>query len=129
MCFCLIIPNLICLILKMLLGRARPDLLFLDHSYGFYGLHLTQAKYWSYPSGHTTTIISLLYGIHWIFPRYNRLCILIGVLLISTRVLLNYHYLSDVVATAGLTLLELLVMMRIMRHYSWFQFQADQKAV
>ncbi len=126
--FCVLIPNLICLALKMLVGRARPDLLFLDNIYGFYGVHLTQAKYWSFPSGHTTGIVSLFYGMHWIFPDYTRLWILLGVLFIATRVLLDQHYLSDVVATACLTLLELFIMMRVMRHQGWFQFKAYQKA-
>ena len=126
--FCVLIPGFICLILKILIGRARPELLFLDHIYGFYGLHLSQANYWSFPSGHTTSIVSLLYGIHWIFPKYTLLWILLGVVFISTRVFLYQHYLSDVVATICLTLLELFIMIRFMRYQGWFQFKAYQKA-
>lgn len=125
---CVFFPNFICLFLKILLGRARPELLFLDHSYGFYGVHLSQPMYWSFPSGHTTTIVATLFGMHRILPGYIFFWAVLGVMFISTRVLLNQHYLSDVVATTCLTLLELFVIMHIMQLKGWFQFKAYQKA-
>jgi len=102
---CVLVPNLICLVLKVLLGRARPELLFDNQLFGFYGLHF-KASFWSFPSGHTTTIMGLVFGLCIVFPRYFYAFLLSGLLLISTRVILTNHYLSDVMATSYLTLLE-----------------------
>lgn len=102
---CVLIPNIICLILKLLLGRARPELLFEQSLYGFYGLH-ANSQFWSCPSGHTTTVAGLMFGLSIVFPRYIVAFILSGLVIIATRVFLTDHYLSDVLATAYLTLLE-----------------------
>ena len=126
---CVFIPSLICLILKILLGRARPELLFSDHVYGFYGMSWHNPAYWSFPSGHTTTIVGFFFGMSFIVPRYKYLWCMLAVLFMTTRVLLMQHYVSDVVATTGLTLLELFLMMHVMRRKGWFQLIALQKAV
>ena len=57
---CVLIPNIICVALKTLLGRARPELLFDKSLYGFYGFH-TNSQFWSLPSGHTTTVMGLFW--------------------------------------------------------------------
>ncbi len=103
---CLCLPNVVCLFFKMLLGRARPVLFFNEQLYGFYGLNLKSSLFWSFPSGHTTTIMGLAFGLCALFPRYCYVFSIVGVLAVSTRVLLADHYLSDVVMTSYLTLLE-----------------------
>lgn len=103
---CVFIANSICLILKILFGRARPTLLFNEHLYGFYGPH-TQSSFWSFPSGHTSTIISLVLGLGIVFPRYFYAFIITGITLVSLRVLLLDHYTSDVLASSYLALLEI----------------------
>lgn len=115
---CVLVPNLICLVLKVLLGRARPELLFSDNLYGFYGLHFT-APFWSLPSGHTTTIMGLAFGLCVVFPRYFYAILLSGLILISTRILLTSHYLSDVIFTSFLTLLEVGILLFILRRKAW----------
>lgn len=103
---CVLFPTIICLILKMLLGRARPDLLFgSSQQYGFYGWH-TDASYWSFPSGHTTTAMGLVFGLCVLFPRFFYMFISLGLFLVSSRILLTHHYLSDVMSAAYLALLE-----------------------
>jgi len=102
---CVFIPNSICLLLKIGIGRARPDLLFKEHLYGFYGFK-THAPYWSFPSGHTTTVMGLMFGLCILFPRYSYAYLLFGVLVVITRVMLTHHYLSDVLTAGYLTLIE-----------------------
>lgn len=103
---CVFIPNLICVVLKLLLGRARPELLFEQSLFGFYGLH-ANSQFWSFPSGHTTTVMSLIFGLSVVFPRYILAFLVTGFIIIATRVLLTDHYLSDVLATTYLTLIEI----------------------
>lgn len=101
---CLIIPNLVCLALKILFGRARPDMLFSEHLYGFYGLH-KNSEFWSFPSGHTTTIMGLMFGLSALFPRYCSVFIGLGSFVAISRILLFKHYLSDVLMASYLALI------------------------
>jgi membrane-associated phospholipid phosphatase len=101
---CVLVPSLLCLVLKITLGRARPDLLFSDQLYGFYGFQF-HAPFWSFPSGHTTTIMGFVFGLCVVFSRYFYAFILFGLLAISSRIMLTHHYFSDVLAASFLSLL------------------------
>jgi len=102
---CVLLPNFVCLILKMLLGRARPALLFQDNLYGFYGFH-HDAVYWSLPSGHTTTVMGVAFGLSILFPRYSWVYFAGALFIVSTRILLLQHYLSDVLTATFLAFIE-----------------------
>ena len=115
---CVLIPNIISLALKILLGRARPELLFDQSLYGFYGLHFVR-PFWSFPSGHTTTVVGLVLGLMLIFPRHFYAFIVAGLLVISTRVFLTDHYLSDVLGTSYLVLFEVGLLSIIFRDKKW----------
>jgi len=112
--FCIFIPNIICVVLKIILGRARPDQFFKYKLYGFYGYH-TNTVYWSFPSGHTTTIMGLMFGLSILFPKHWFYWILTGLLVVFSRILLTYHYLSDVMAGTYLTLIEVGIILYVVR--------------
>jgi len=115
---CLSLSNVICLVLKITLGRARPELLFDKQLYGFYGIH-KQSSYWSFPSGHTTTIMSIALGLCVVFPRYCYAFILMGLTVVASRVMLTQHYLSDVMMASYLVLLEVGILLYWLRRKSW----------
>lgn len=92
---CILIPNLLGKVLKITLGRARPDLLFSQDLYGFYWFKFTDA-YWSCPSGHALTATGLAFGLSIIYPRLFYLFFLFALSIVATRVILYHHYLSDV---------------------------------
>jgi membrane-associated phospholipid phosphatase len=118
---CVLVPNLICLVLKILLGRARPDIFISSNLYGFYGLQKT-AIYWSLPSGHTTTIMGLLLGCGALFPRYLWGFICFGGLISALRIVLLKHYLSDVMVASYLALIEVGLL------YHWLEsYVSDNK--
>jgi len=117
---CVLIPSIICFVLKVLFGRARPGLLFDEQLYGFYGLKL-HAPFWSFPSGHTTTVMGLVFGLCVLFPRYLYAFIVAGVLIVSSRILLTHHYLSDVLIATYLALLEVGVLNWWLRRKAWLQ--------
>lgn len=102
---CALIPGVICVVLKIILGRARPDLLFSEGFYGFYGLN-THASFWSFPSGHTSTIMGVVFGLSVLIPRYGYAFIALGLAIATSRILLTKHYLSDVLIASYLALLE-----------------------
>ncbi len=101
---CVLVANLVCFILKAGLGRARPELLFSSNEFGFYWFKWNKF-YWSFPSGHTTTVVSLAVGLGTLFPRYFFALLGLALLVAASRVLLYYHYLSDVLTAFYLTVL------------------------
>ncbi|WP_051555063.1 phosphatase PAP2 family protein [Legionella fairfieldensis] len=115
---CVAVPSLICGFLKLILGRARPSVLFNEQLFGFYGFHM-QASYWSFPSGHTTTITGAMLGLGIVFPRYFYTFLLIALSVSLSRVLLTNHYLSDVLVAGYLVLIEVGCLLSILRRKSW----------
>tara|TARA_Y100000588_G_scaffold365605_1_gene430409 strand:- start:463 stop:1158 length:696 start_codon:yes stop_codon:yes gene_type:complete len=107
--FCVILPSLICVGLKFMLGRARPILLFNHDIYGFHGLE-SSSVYWSFPSGHTTTIMGFVLGLSIVFPKGTYGFIITGLIIAVSRVLLTNHYLSDVLTAAYLAFLEVSIL-------------------
>lgn len=92
---CIVLVNIINCVVKIVLGRARPELWFTHHEYGFYWFALKN-DYWSMPSGHSMTISALVSGLGVVFPRYFWPLLLVVLMVLASRVLLTYHYLSDV---------------------------------
>jgi lipid A 4'-phosphatase len=88
-------------ILKPVFGRARPRLWVSDHIFGF-TWHGARAAYWSFPSGHTITIVALGLTLAVIERRFWLLYGAAMVLVAASRVVLAEHYLSDVLAGAFL---------------------------
>lgn len=115
---CVAVPVVICGVLKVLLGRARPVMFFKEHLYGFYGLQW-HSPFWSFPSGHTTTIMGVVLGLAILFPRYCYALLTTGFIVALSRVLLTQHYLSDVLTASYLTLLEIGLLLWVLRRKSW----------
>jgi len=94
-----IASGLICDVLKNILGRARPELLIHKDLFGFYFFKF-HAAYWSFPSGHSTTLGACFMGLFLIFEnfRFRILFLIFGFLICSCRVLALDHYPSDILA-------------------------------
>jgi len=88
-------------ILKPVFGRARPRLFLNDGIFGF-TWHGAHAAYWSFPSGHAITIVSLAAALYAIERRFWPLYAALALLVMASRVVLDLHYLSDILAGAFL---------------------------
>lgn len=84
-------------LLKVVFGRARPSQYFENHLYGFYWWQFKN-KMWSFPSGHATNIGVTMTALSYYWPRYQYLFLLIVILVCFSRLVLEAHYLSDVLA-------------------------------
>lgn len=115
---CVASSNAVCGVLKVIIGRARPDLWLQSHEYGFSWLKM-DSLHMSFPSGHTTTIMSIAFGFSVIFPRFWLLFVSGGALVALSRVLLLQHYLSDVLAAMYLTLLVVAGLVCFLRKKKW----------
>lgn len=86
-------------ILKMAFGRARPKLLFANETFGFdwWG---TRADFWSFPSGHATTIVAVAAALYFLWPRLVPLYAAAAAAVTLSRVIIGAHYVSDVIFAA-----------------------------
>jgi membrane-associated phospholipid phosphatase len=84
-------------IIKPIVGRARPALLLRDGVYGF--KPFTAGFIWNgMPSGHATTAFALACSLTIFYPRLRAFWIALALLLAASRVMVDAHYLSDVLA-------------------------------
>jgi len=90
--------------LKFLFGRTRPKLLFgygVDE-FGWLGL---RPDHWSFPSGHSATIVALMTALWFLWPQHVLFYILVAVIGSLSRVAVGAHYLSDVLGGALIAVL------------------------
>lgn len=94
----LILSFIMVAILKVLIGRHRPDLLMETETYGFTLFSLSSENH-SFPSGHAAITSTLLFA--WKFFFNNRVILLLIALLLLVilpgRILTGAHYPSDVI--------------------------------
>ena len=92
-----ILSGLVVNIIKIFVGRARPSQYF---EFGYYGFNPPGFDYAfkSFPSGHACTIMAIALCICFFTKRYQTLVLLLGSFLALSRVMLNAHFLSDVIA-------------------------------
>lgn len=109
---CMAFSYTICLFLKIIFGRARPDLFLHEQIYGFHGLGL-EHLYRSFPSGHTTTIMSIAFGLSVLYPKRMWIFLMVAILVAFSRIVLLQHFLSDILMATYLVILEVGLLKRV----------------
>jgi lipid A 4'-phosphatase len=82
-------------LLKIVVGRTRPKLLFASDAYDFTWFGW-RADHWSFPSGHAATAAALMLALWWLWPRYWPVYAIVTIGVAAGRVVIGAHYLSDV---------------------------------
>jgi membrane-associated phospholipid phosphatase len=90
--------------LKLLLGRDRPLAFVRSGSDVFHGLGQPLAAS-GFPSGHSQSIWAAMIAISWIYPPTQPVCVLIAVMVSASRIIIDMHFASDVVAGMYLALI------------------------
>ncbi|HEY3916227.1 MAG TPA: phosphatase PAP2 family protein [Stellaceae bacterium] len=93
------LPGILADIMKPVFGRARPVLLFRENLYGF-TWRSAHANAWSFPSGHSITVVALAVSLYAIYPPLWPAYALLALLVMASRIVLDMHYLSDVIVGA-----------------------------
>jgi membrane-associated phospholipid phosphatase len=93
------LPSLFDTTVKRLIGRARPYVGNHDNPFA-YKPFIWRPEYASMPSGHATTAAAAAIAIGAIWPRTRPLMWLYALIIMSTRVVINVHHPSDVLAGA-----------------------------
>lgn len=109
-----ILANLI----KLAVGRLRPKLFLGDGSYGFEPWHL-DSDLRGFPSGHATTMFALAFAMTMIRPGWRLPAFAVAILISATRVIINAHYLSDVIGGMALALATALWLKRFFDRRGW----------
>jgi membrane-associated phospholipid phosphatase len=93
----IIISYLACAVLKVFLGRYRPEALFFQGQYGFHFFSLDDVEH-STPSGHTTLTVAGLYSLYLMIPKAWLRYVFIGitVMVALARIVSLEHFPSDV---------------------------------
>ena len=117
LCLTTLIPSVIVVGLKIIFGRARPELLFDEGIYGFQWFEYSR-PFWSFPSGHTATLMGCMLGAYIIWPKYRWVFLSIGFLVMASRVILLQHYISDVLVSAYLALIEVGILQWVLQRYA-----------
>ena len=86
-------------ILKVVFGRARPELLLNQDVFQFFFFRFGH-EYNSFPSGHTACAMAAGVALALIFPKYRFLAVAGAIILACTRFITTAHYISDVVASS-----------------------------
>lgn len=88
-------------LLKVVVARTRPKLLFESGAYDFTWFGF-RADHWSFPSGHATTAAALMAALWCLWPRPFWLYVAAAALVAASRVITGQHFVSDVVAGAAI---------------------------
>lgn len=104
-------------IIKFLVGRLRPKMFFEKGLYGFEPFHIGY-EFNSLPSGHATTVFAIATTCSIFWPKYRIPLYLFAGIVSLSRLVLNAHYLGDVLAGACVGTLTVIVMKRYMPVHS-----------
>ena len=104
----LVATNAIKSLLKGMFGRTWPTSWLGDNPsliangvYGFFPFHFDPA-HGSFPSGHAADVMAVLSILWFSQPRWRLIYALVGFTICAALVVLNYHFVSDVIAGAML---------------------------
>ncbi len=86
-------------VFKIVGGRYRPEHFLHEGLYGFDFFHVVHDMT-SFPSGHSTTIFAFSTAVWLLYRRFGVALFSLSLLVALSRVVIDRHYLSDVVAGA-----------------------------
>ena len=99
-------------VVKFVLARARPELLFEKGIYGFHFFSF-QESYTSSPSGHTLSIFAVATSLSMLCKRYAPLFFLVAVCVGLSRIIVDAHYVGDVLLGAYVGIMAAMLCKRV----------------
>ncbi len=90
-----LVSGIVVTVLKFIFAKTRPLLYHSDVVFAFDWFRYEYA-YNAFPSGHSATALAVWFGLALVFPRYKIALTLVGVMIAFSRMVIDAHYLSDV---------------------------------
>lgn len=84
-------------IIKIIVGRPRPVLLLEENIFNQFTAFAFKSRWWSFPSGHSATMLSLALGVGAVWPRARLFLLPLAGLGAASRVIVTAHYASDMI--------------------------------
>ncbi len=104
-------------LVKHLVGRARPTLMQTLGPYHFDLLSM-KSSLASFPSGHSATAFSMAVALGLLLPRWRWLLLVLAGVIAASRIVVEAHYMSDVVAGSALGIGAALLVARLFADWS-----------
>jgi membrane-associated phospholipid phosphatase len=123
-------------IIKVIIGRYRPEMFFEKGLYGVNVLNFSLSNFshglTSFPSGHTATTFSLAWALALFFPRSRIPFFCFAVIVGASRVIITSHYFSDALGGAYVGIMSVILLKEIIgsldRKFSWgFRLQKEDQ--
>ncbi|MDD5100591.1 MAG: phosphatase PAP2 family protein [Syntrophales bacterium] len=111
-------------LIKPLVGRLRPKLLFEAGLFGFDPFRIGY-EYNSFPSGHATTAFALAASLAIFFPRWRLPLFGLAAVVGLSRIVVGAHYLSDVIGGAYAGIMTVFLLFLLCRRRGWLDFPGD----
>jgi undecaprenyl-diphosphatase len=121
------LPSLFDTIIKRLIGRARPYIGATDNPFTYMPF-IWRPEYASMPSGHATTATAAAIAFGALWPRWRVVMWLYALLIMVSRVVVNVHHPSDVIAAALVGVVGALLIRRWFAARRLVFFAADLRA-
>ncbi len=112
--------------IKILVGRPRPTLLAQD-IYNQFAPFTFDAKWWSFPSGHSTTVMALALAVGMIAPRWRWPFLLFAGVIISSRIIVAAHYPADAIGGIAVAILVHGALLHIFIRRRWASWDIPTK--
>jgi membrane-associated phospholipid phosphatase len=112
-------------LIKPLVGRLRPKLLFEANLYGFDPFRIGY-EYNSFPSGHATTVFALAAALSFFSPRWRLPLFSFAAVVGLSRIIVGAHYFSDVMAGAYVGVMTVFALVLFCRRSNWIHCQLDR---
>lgn len=104
---------------KIIVGRPRPVLLLEQGIFNQFTAFSFTARWWSFPSGHSATMLSLALGVGAIWPRTLYLLLPLAGLAAASRVIVTAHYPSDMLGGLLVACLVFMGLARLFEVRGW----------
>ncbi len=95
--FYLLLVGFVTQILKHVIGRPRPNHTNFEEGVVF-NFFSTDSSFHSFPSGHSSTIISVAILLGLLIPNLRKFFIIFSIIVAISRVVVGAHYLTDIIA-------------------------------
>ncbi len=84
--------------LKIIIGRPRPVLLLESGLFNDFTPFSFASRWWSLPSGHSATALSLALALAVLYPRWRLPLLLFAGIIAASRIVVTAHYVGDTLA-------------------------------
>lgn len=113
-------------IIKIFVGRPRPVLFLEDGIFNQFSPFMLKSRWWSFPSGHSVTVLSLALAVSLFWPRLRWLLLAFAGLIGASRVIVTAHYMGDVFGGFAVAVIVFMGLVRLFEARGWARWVSDK---